>query len=337
MRIRYRAPAGVGSVELADNATVLELVQCLKSEINCQDITVKFGWPLQTLAADLNATTVCALGLQRELLTIAAERPSQADQSANTFPAPPSVPDQKPAGSGASLTDDSLKVAVPESGSSIGIAGMSVLRVMPDDGDCLFTAVSGALHGLLHPGGSAAYTPATLRRIATDHIRANPVDFNATTLEKSPEAYCQNMLRPGVWGGAIELGILAEVFRLEICTIDIANGHQYTFGEQKNYEQFCIIAYSGIHYDRVAEVLFEGQDNLVDFDVTRWSTMGNDHVLRAARVLCKKLRDQHYYTDTSNFIVTCNTCGELIQGERAVTEHARKTGHGGVTEVQGLH
>ncbi|KAI0150658.1 hypothetical protein GGR57DRAFT_472287 [Xylariaceae sp. FL1272] len=329
MQVRYRAPTGPGSIELDDDATVLELVQGLKSEISCQDITVKFGWPLQTLAADLNATSIRALGLQREILTIAAERPSQDNPSADTVPVLPSVPDQKLA-SGVSLTHDNLKVAVPESGSCI------VLRVMPDDGDCMFTAVSGALQGLLHPGGSADYTPATLRRIVTDHIRAHPVDFNAITLEKNPDAYCENMLRPGVWGGAIELGILAEVFRLEICTIDIANGNQYTFGEQKNYDQFCIIAYSGIHYDRVTEVLFEGQDNMVDFDVTRWSTMGNDHVLRAAKDLCNKLRDQHYYTDTSNFIVTCNTCGELIQGERAVTEHARKTGHGGVTEVQGL-
>ena len=49
---------------------------------------------------------------------------------------------------------------------------------MPDDNSCMFTAVGGALRGL-SPSGSAHHTPESLRRVVVDHIRADPVKFDA--------------------------------------------------------------------------------------------------------------------------------------------------------------
>lgn len=70
MRFRFRGPSGGGSVELAENVTVADLLSALKAETGAGAITIKFGWPLQTLAAEQGHIQARELGLQRENLTI---------------------------------------------------------------------------------------------------------------------------------------------------------------------------------------------------------------------------------------------------------------------------
>lgn len=98
----------------------------------------------------------------------------------------------------------------------------AVLRVMPDDNSCLFTAVSGALRGT--NSGLDGSSPDKLRHIVTDHILAHPDVYTKVVLEKEPRDYCAQMLRPDVWGGAIELGIISEVFGIEVCVVNVKVG-----------------------------------------------------------------------------------------------------------------
>jgi ubiquitin thioesterase OTU1 len=90
---------------------------------------------------------------------------------------------------------------------------------MPDDNSCMFTAVAGALRGVNN--GLDGSSPNKLREIVTDYIMAHPETYNAVVLEKSPEQYCAKMLQSDVWGGAIELGIISEVFEIEICVVNV--------------------------------------------------------------------------------------------------------------------
>ncbi|KAJ8124451.1 hypothetical protein O1611_g9188 [Lasiodiplodia mahajangana] len=136
-----------------------------------------------------------------------------------------------------------------------------------------------------------------------------------------------------MWGGGIELSILSEIFRVEICSVDVQTGKAYHFGEQQDYDEFCVVIYSGVHYDRVAEAAAEGDMGILEFDVTRWNSVGNERILRRTQDICKILRDRHYYTSVSDFVVVCNDCHEILQGEKAIAQHARLTGHAGVTEI----
>ncbi|KAI0857557.1 hypothetical protein F4860DRAFT_489200 [Xylaria cubensis] len=349
MRIRFRGPSGGGFLELAEDATVADLLVALRTETtgSAGAIDVKFGWPLQTLAADQADLKVRDLGLQRENLTIvpvenAEQQKQQKQASAPTFTTPASAA-AAAAGSGGGATDvdaqlaasmssygsgEDVKVEMPESRTDL------VLRVMPDDGDCMFTAVGGALGGLVAIGASSdtqQWTPAALRRIVVDAIRREPARFDANFLGAQPDRYCDRLLS-GMWGGGIELSIMSEIFGIEICSVDVQTGKAYHFGEGQDYEEFCVVIYSGVHYDRVAEAT-EGAAGMVEFDVTRWNTVSNEHILRHTQDICKILRDRHYYTSVSDFVVRCNQCGDILQGEKAVTQHARLTGHTGVTEI----
>ncbi|GAP93403.1 putative OTU-like cysteine protease [Rosellinia necatrix] len=334
MRFRFRGPSGAGSIELADNATVGDLISALRAETGSGAITVKYGWPLRTLATDADRGDVRArdLGLQRENLTIVpleqpAEQPAQ--RPAAVRPGTAADVDAQLAANLSYGSGEDVKIEMPESRTNL------VLRVMPDDGDCMFTAVGGALGGLVPLGASSGaneYTPAALRGIVIDAIRDDPLRFDANFLGATPDRYCTR-LREGMWGGGIELSILSEVFRVEICSVDVKTSKAYHFGEQEDYDEFCVVIYSGVHYDRVAEAATEGGIGMIEFDVTRWNTVGNERILRRTQDICKLLRDRHYYTSVSDFVVVCNQCQDILQGEKAIAQHARLTGHSGVTEI----
>lgn len=205
---------------------------------------------------------------------------------------------------------------------------------MPDDNSCMFTAVGGALRGLNSAVADKNYSAPELRRIVVSHIEANPEKYSAAILGKAPLAYCHNILQPDTWGGEIELAILSEIFAIEIDVIDVKTGTVYRIGEGNGYAQRCAVVYSNIHYDRLAEVFVEGQEEM-DFDVTRWAVDGSDHIIAHAKELCRVLRDKHhYYTSTSDFVVRCDICQWIGQGQESVVRHVKETGHQSITEIK---
>ncbi|KAI5925605.1 hypothetical protein F4810DRAFT_659258 [Camillea tinctor] len=340
MKLRYRSPSGGGTLELDDAATVSQLLAALRTSTGFTDVIVKYGWPPRALnGTDQASATLQSLGLQRESLTVV---PDESAASVAETRAAENIADayaREAATKG--VKDQNISVPLPENNSRL------VLRVMPDDNSCLFTAVGGALRGLEphHASGtqpSGDYTPAALRRLVVEHILSQPDKFTEVVLEMAPERYCARMQQPDVWGGAIELGILSELFRVEICAVDVKTGSVFRYGEGLGYELRCVLVYSNIHYDRIAEIFVEGQEEM-DFDVTRWpvssadgsSTPMGDYVLVRAQELCRKLKDEHhYYTDTSDFVVMCNQCGWVGQGQKALAKHSLETGHTEISEIE---
>jgi len=110
-----------------------------------------------------------------------------------------------------------------------------VLRVMPDDNSCLFRAFA---YAVLPTDDKVVVE---LRSIIASAIRSNPEVYTKVVLEQEPENYCAWIQTQDAWGGAIELGILAQHFEVEICSIDVqvlchrhcswgivVNGHFYS-------------------------------------------------------------------------------------------------------------
>ncbi|KAI0165058.1 OTU-domain-containing protein [Hypoxylon sp. FL1284] len=333
MQIRYKAPSGAGKVEMDDGATVSQLIDALKSGTGLADVTVKYGWPPKALDVSQHEASLQQLGLQRESLTIApgpsatpasaADAPGSGQENTSNPGAPPTAAAQ----GGGALMDQNISVSMPETGSSL------VLRIMPDDNSCMFTAVGGALRGL-RSAADQTYSAPELRRIVADHIREHPDKYSAAILGKQPAAYCRNMLQPDTWGGEIELAIISELFAIEISVVDVKTTNVWRVGEGNGYDMRCVIVYSNVHYDRLAEVFVEGQEEM-DFDVTRWAVDSSEHVLAHAKELCRILRDEHhYFTSTSDFIVQCDICKWVGQGQDSVIKHVNQTGHQSITEIK---
>lgn len=134
MRIRFRGPSGGGFLELAEDATVADLLAALRTETGSAAIDVKFGWPLQTLAADRGDLQVRELGLQRENLTVVPVEDAEQRRPQSSAPTatPASHPSATAASSGATDVDaqlaasmsygsgEDVKVEMPESRTDLG-------------------------------------------------------------------------------------------------------------------------------------------------------------------------------------------------------------------------
>jgi len=60
-----------------------------------------------------------------------------------------------------------------------------------------------------------------LRSLVASTIQQNPDTFTKVVLEQDPDDYCRWIQTEDAWGGAIEMGILASHFDIEICSMDV--------------------------------------------------------------------------------------------------------------------
>lgn len=108
-------------------------------------------------------------------------------------------------------------------------------------------------------------------------------------------------------------------------------GRVDTYGLDKDTR--CILLYSGIHYDRIAQTFDLGLP--VDMDVTQWR-VDDDGVLVKAKELADKLKGARYYTDTQTMAIRCEVSGcenWLGSGQKDMIKHTKETGHTAFSEL----
>lgn len=194
---------------------------------------------------------------------------------------------------------------------------------MPDDNSCMFTAFGGVLQ-------RADPAPA-LRREVADYILSHPTKYTAVVLEMEPARYASTIQDPQRWGGAIELSILSDIYNIEICSVDVKTQRVDRYGEGKPTR--CLLLYSGIHYDRIA---FTMELSLpVEFDEVKWD-VENGEVLVMAQKLAKQLKEKHYFTDTTDFVLRCDVpgCNWIGAGMVEASKHMKETGHQALSEMK---
>lgn len=68
-------------------------------------------------------------------------------------------------------------------------------------------------------------------------------------LGKPNEEYCEWILKPDSWGGAIELAVLSNYYGIEMAVVDTLNAIINRFGEDQRYAHRVFLLFDGIHYD----------------------------------------------------------------------------------------
>ncbi|KAK4228201.1 hypothetical protein QBC38DRAFT_166338 [Podospora fimiseda] len=295
--IALRAPTGNTRIQIDDSSTLTDLLSLIQTKTSIPSFTLKSGFPPTPLDISSPSSPLSSLNLKNQTLIISPSTPTPPSPS----PPPPKFT-PKP------IEQDETSLLWPSR------AGYLLLRVMPDDNSCMFTAVGGAL-SLPNPSK-------LLRSQIAEYILTHPTEYNKAILGSDPSVYVSRITEPDVWGGAIELSILSDIYDVEISSIDVKSLRVDKFGENK--QNRIIIVYSGIHYDRIAFAMDLGYP--VEVDVTKWSTE-DDEVLEKARELCKRLQGMHYYTDTTDFVIKCGICGWIGQGMKDAGKHEKETGH----------
>ncbi|KAK1673076.1 OTU-like cysteine protease [Colletotrichum godetiae] len=328
MRARYKGPGGTGVVSLDDTATVGDLFNEIKDKTGIAEFSLKYGWPLQTLTLEQRDANAKDLGLNGQSFSIepAHHRTITPPPAAVAAPAAraPEASKRPRLDADADPSPSDISIPWPERESTL------LLRVMPDDNSCLFTAFGGAIPG-------KQMEAKELRKMVADYIRQHPDDYPEAVLDMPVEKYIRTIQDPERWGGAIELGIFSDLFDLEVVAFDVKSQNPLRFGENK--ESRCILVYSGIHYDRIAcspsEPPYAHSDLPPELDRTNWST-ADDEVLDRTRALIRKLHEMHYFTDTTEFLLRCTVagCDWLGNGQKEANKHAKATGHMGFSEIK---
>ena len=342
MRIRVRGPDGVAAITLDDSATIGELKRTIAEKTGVSAFDVKKGYPPHPLELDAfgDGTTLSDAGinLNGEQLIIARREPkgevqqpvSNPGSGSNKGPAATastsrSTPQAQNQGSTSmsaarpKIADETPEIAMPSRDSTL------MLRVMPADNSCMFRAFSYLMFG---PSIDSMHE---LRSMVASTIQSNPERYSDAILGRPRDAYCRWIQTESSWGGYVELTILAEHFGIGVASVSVEDGRVDQYNEQASRR--CILVYSGIHYDAIAESPHDrlgfGRKSAPDEDIKTFDS-DDDVVLATARDLCKILRDRNYHVNVSDVetgSMTCKVCGWKGSGMDEVTQHAINTGH----------
>lgn len=333
MKFRVRGPSRQTTVEMPSDSTIGELKTVIRRETEVTAFTIKRGFPPQPFEIDYYDESArldeLSINLNREQLIVS---PLEALPDAPPPAPPPSsaappIPPNKPTTTSyqppqKDTASDPPELPLPSH------KGTLVMRVMPDDNSCLFRAISSATLG------TDLDSMHELRSIVASAIRDDPSTYSAAILGKDPAAYCRWIQSDDAWGGAIEIGILASFFNIEIASISVRDGRVDRFNE--GAPRRALLVYSQIHYDVLAlareDSLGLGFRKPPEQDVKLFEA-DDDVVLTRAMELCALLRERGYFTDTARFKILCHDCGWTGEGEKALAQHASETGHGNFGET----
>ncbi|GAA5868738.1 hypothetical protein JCM1840_004376 [Sporobolomyces johnsonii] len=344
--IRIRSPSGLSSLQLPSDATLTDLRAKIEETAGIASARqeLRMGFPPKPLDTSAGPdASLSSLNVRTGETIVVAESSASAPTSAAPSTSGPgsiasSVPQKRTispsAVPSARRAPSPVPVAPPRPSSPASAppfvevdGSYLVLRIVPDDNSCLFTAV-----GLvLNPGQTNA--SASLRKVVAGAIQDDPETWSEVVLGRSPAEYISTILKPSSWGGAIELSIFAQHFASEIWSIDVQTGRVDKFGEGQGFSNFVLLVYSGIHYDALTLSFAPPEPSStfpppnLDFDTTVFAKSDEHLILTAALELVTELRASHAYTDTATFTLKCEICKEAIIGEKEARSHAEKTGH----------
>ncbi|KAF9987148.1 ubiquitin-specific protease otu1 [Modicella reniformis] len=181
--------------------------------------------------------------------------------------------------------------------------GLLVVREVADDNSCLFNAIAYTLDPSMKNNVKA------LRQIVADAIEANPEAYPDVVLGHPRMEYCDKIKRENSWGGAIELAIFSDHYKVEIDSIDVSTNRVDRFGMtitlfmvvlerstteltqtfigEGQYSQRALLMYSGIHYDALA--LTPSLDIPAECDQTQFDASSED-IINAGIQLAARLK-----------------------------------------------
>lgn len=197
-------------------------------------------------------------------------------------------------------------------------------HVVPADNTCLFTAVGFCVDGGRMDRG------AHYRTLVADAISSASADLELSEAElgQPPEEYAAYMRGKDVWGGGIELAVLAKLLRTEVCAVEIRSGRAYNFGEGRGYPSRILLVFDGVHYDALVRQGGPGGRTTTVFPIE------DEDARVSALALAAKLQQSRAFVDLAGFTLRCGVCSVGLQGEVEALHHARATGHTNFSEYK---
>ncbi len=325
--VRVRDPSGTRCLTIDEELTLESLERLIQEKTGLVSFRILRGFPPKPFTAERTQRVVEALQ-SGDLLTV--EALGAAEEPALMHHGLKSEPNGASRGTPGASASTSGAAPLPQDCGRSGVATSVEPRfervVVPDDNSCLFRSVAFVLKQ--HLGGIELQTD-ELRELVAEAIKNDPWTYNDAVLGKSNAEYQEWIKRQQSWGGAIELGIFANHFGVQIASFDVRTTRMDVFGESATYPCRVYLCYDGIHYDPLA---LRCDDQTPEEALLTVFSSDDMQAETLARALIENLHENRSYTDTANFLVTCRECGAALHGENGALQHARMTGHSGFVE-----
>lgn len=333
MKVKIKSRIGTVVVSCSgDNITLKEFVGevklALEGSLNKDaDLSFKNGFPPKDVDMDRIETPIKELGIKNGDQLILEEKDISQKTKDSTLSTQVRTSENK------AKSDPNIPSVYIES-----LDKYLILRNIPDDNSCMFNSISYGLFGYMSYERDGISPPSNLRSIISDTIKNNQDTYSEVVLGQPVDKYRNWILKKDSWGGAIELGILADWFDVRINCLDIELGNLIRFeNELKKPDKFMILIYLGIHYDVLSlnvNLSNSAQDKQIDQCVWPMNTKEEDAIIEASHKLCLFLQSQNYSTNTTTFRIRCLVCYKVLVGESGASKHANETGHFNFGEVK---
>lgn len=192
-----------------------------------------------------------------------------------------------------------------------------VRRYVNPDNSCLFSSIG----YLIESNNFNEMTGYKYRMMIAEYLLNNKL--NDVILDKPQSEYLESIQDITKWGGAIELRIFSDMFKVKIASFDILYDRVDIFGENKDYSKIIYLMYTGSHYDPL--VMNFSSDGTQSTDITKFDF--NDHnILLKFREYVKKFKDECVdISSLKNF--KCEICSEEFDNQDNLLIHAQNKGH----------
>ena len=115
---------------------------------------------------------------------------------------------------------------------------------VPGDNHCLFYSI----YFLMNEGVLEKSKARQLRATVGQYVMQPSSSFTELVLGKPQDDYAAWIQSNNSWGGAVEVKIFSNLYRVEIHAVDIMTGRIDKYNGGK-YQQKIFLLYDGIHYD----------------------------------------------------------------------------------------
>ncbi len=197
-----------------------------------------------------------------------------------------------------------------------------IRREVDADNSCLFSSIAYLLDRQNFNEESAL----KFREIIIEHLIMNKID--STLLDQPKEQYIEFIQNPKNWGGALEVKMFSDVFKVQIACIDVKTNRADIYGEDAKYQNRVYLLYNGVHYDPLVMNFDISSDPLTD--VTIFDS-NDTEVFELMKCLLLEYKNQGDFVEF--YSMKCECCSEQFKNESEALDHMINFGHDKFTQI----
>jgi len=190
-----------------------------------------------------------------------------------------------------------------------------IKREVDADNSCLFSSIA----YLLDKDNFDENSSFKFRQIIINHLYSS--NFDLSLLDKSKDEYIHFIDNPNNWGGALEIKMFSDIFKIQINCFDIRNNKFYFYGENQNFNQMIFLLYNGFHYDPIVLNFNLESDPITD--ITIFNTIDNN-IFNIMKSFYYNYKEENSF---ELFSLQCLICLDKFNNENQAYEHSINFNH----------